>query len=353
MKGQKILSNQEMALFCEQMAMILKAGMTPATGIDLMLSDAESIERKDLLQAISRQCEAGESFHKALENSNAFPRYALDMIRIGNISGKLDEVMDALSFHYNREETIRENIKNAVTYPILILCMMVIIVLVLIIKVLPIFRQAFVQLGSDLTGFSRGLLQFGNTLRNYSFLFIAVLFLLLIAYIIFSGTSYGRSKLASFCSGFFLTKGFFNKIACGRFASGMAITMAAGLDTEESLDLAEKLISTPAMLSRIQKCRKLMEGDAEHMGLSFSQTVVEAGIFNNVYSKMLQIGFTTGCAEDIFRKIADRYDNEVEAQMNRTISVLEPTLVIILSIVVCLILLSVIMPLLGIMSGIG
>lgn len=353
MKRQKSLSNQEMALFCEQMAMILKAGMSPATGIDLMLSDAESIDRKELLKSISDKCEEGEVFDKALSDSGAFPKYAMDMIRIGNVSGKLDEVMEALAYHYNREESIRESIKNAVTYPILILCMMFIIILVLILKVLPIFRQAFIQLGSDLTGFSKGLLQFGNTLRTYSFMFIALLFILVVAYFIFSKTTFGKNKMTEWGSKFFVTKTFFDKISSGRFASGMAITMAAGLDTDESIELVENLITTPTMLARIAECKRLMNGDADNLGISFSQAVVQAGIFSNVYSKMLNIGFTTGRAEEIFKKIADRYDTDVDNQINRTISVLEPTLVIVLSVIVSLILLSVIMPLLGIMSSIG
>lgn len=353
MKKQKMLSNQELIMFCDHMSMVLKAGLTPAAGIDLMLEDSVSQAGKEILRPIADKCNDGCSFTEALEASGVFPPYALHMIELGNASGKLDEVMDSLVYHYSREESLAQNIKSAVTYPFLIIFMMLAVIVVLVIKVLPIFQQVFVQLGTGLTGFPLTLLQLGNTLTAYSVFFIGLLLLFVFGFIFFMKTAAGRKLFSSFCSGFFLTKGLFSKICAARFASGMAITLSAGLETERSLELVDRLVDNPQMSKKLQECRRLMEGDETTAPVSFPKALAAAGIFNNMYSKMIGIGFTTGSVEQVFRKIADNYDNEIEKSMNNTVSVLEPTLVILLSIVVCLILLSVIMPLMGIMSSIG
>ena len=352
-KKLKTLTNKELAVFCDQMSMILKAGQTPEAGIQLMLEDAATDEARQILNPIAETCNRGESFPKAVRNANVFPKYAVDMIEIGNTSGKLDEVLESLANHYNREESVALAIKSAVTYPFIIVCMMLIVILVLIVKVLPIFQQVFVQLGTEMTGFSKGLLNFGNTLTTYSVAFIVLLFVITALFFFFFKIPAGKVLFSKFCSVFPITKGFYDKIASGRFASAMAIMKSAGLDTDTSLDLAEQLVDNPKMVEKIKLCRKLMEGNNETPGISFSESLSKTGIFSAMYSKMVNIGFKSGSVDKVFKKIADSYDEEIDNSMSNMISILEPSLVIVLSIVVCLILLSVIMPLMGIMSSIG
>lgn len=352
-KKLRMMSNKELAMFFDQMAMIIKAGQTAEAGIGLMLEDAASEDAKRILEPIAKMCDIGEPFHRACEASGVFPKYALDMMEIGNTSGKLDDVLESLANHYNREEAIAQSIKSAVTYPFIIICMMLIVILVLVIKVLPIFQQVFVQLGTEMTGFSKGLLNFGNTLSTYSVIFIAVIVILAALFVYFTKVPLGKKQWNSFCSRFPLTKGFYEKVASGRFASGMAIMKSAGLDTDKSLDLTSQLVDNDAMEKKIAKCRELMEGDENTPGISFSESLARTGIFSAMYSKMVNIGFKSGSVDKVFKKIADSYDEEIDRSLSNTISILEPTLVIILSVIVCLILLSVIMPLMGIMSSIG
>ncbi|MDO4187865.1 MAG: type II secretion system F family protein [Lachnospiraceae bacterium] len=349
----KMMSNKELAMFCDQMAMIIKAGQTPEAGINLMLEDAASDEARRILEPIAKMCDIGEPFHRACAESGVFPKYALDMMEIGNTSGKLDDVLESLANHYNREEAVAQSIKSAVTYPFLIICMMLIVILVLVIKVLPIFQQVFIQLGTEMTGFSKNLLNFGNTLSTYSAIFIGLVIVIALLFLYFTKFPAGKKKWSLFCAKCPLTRGFYEKIAAGRFASAMAIMKAAGLDTDKSLDLTSQLVDNEIMIKKIDECRKLMDGDENHEPISFSESLAKTGIFSAMYSKMVNIGFKSGSVDKVFKKIADSYDEEIDNTLSNTISILEPTLVIILSIVVCLILLSVIMPLMGIMSSIG
>ncbi|MCR5355825.1 MAG: type II secretion system F family protein [Lachnospiraceae bacterium] len=347
-KKQKKLNYEELALFCEQFAMTLDAGLNHMDGISVMLEDAMSEDGKAILEVILGKLHEGLRLNESMEATGVFPKYCLDMIRIGETSGKLDEVMHSLSFHYTREQNISEGIKNSLKYPFIIIGMMFIVILVLVIKVLPIFNQVFVQLGSEMTGFSRSMMQFGSMIGTYSVVFISILIVLIGLYWFFLRTENGKAKFASFCSRFFLTRGLYEKIAVGRFASGMALTLNAGLRPEESLEMVATMVDNDTVCARIANCLELVR-----QGRSFSQSLVEAGIFNNLYSRMIAVSGKSGTVDKALEKIAGKYDEEVDSRISNIISILEPTLVIIFSIVVCMILLSVMLPLMSIMTSIG
>ena len=100
-------------------------------------------------------------FHQSIRDTKVFPEYMCNMIQIGEESGRLDEVMSALSEHYEQQETISRSIKNAITYPFIMITMMLAVILVLIVKVMPVFNQVYEQLGTGLTGVSKNILNLG------------------------------------------------------------------------------------------------------------------------------------------------------------------------------------------------
>lgn len=344
----KQLSNQELAAFCDQIAMVLNAGISPAEGISIMLEDTQSQEGREILKVISENCDEGVSFHESIEESGVFPKYTLDMIKIGEESGKLEEVMRSLAFHYNREENISKGIKSAVTYPLLIVGMMLIVILVLMVKVLPIFNDVFKQLGTEMTGISRSLLNMGTVISKYAVVFIVILVLIVAAYFIFSKTEWGKQRFSKFLSKFFATRKLYEKIASGRLASGLSLTLSAGIDNEKGIELVESLVENSELKSKLDKCKELVED-----GMTLTDALCETEVFSNMYSRMVLVGVKTGALDQVFRKIANGYEDEVDEKISNLISVLEPTLVIVLSVIVCMILLSVMLPLMAIMSSIG
>lgn len=342
----KPLSNTELSVFFEQMGMILNAGITPAEGISVMTEDAATDDAKTILSAIEETYNGGSTFYQALESSHVFPKYALNLVRIGEESGNLEEVMYSLAFHYEREQAIADGIKNAVTYPFIIIGMMAIVILVLIFKVLPIFQDVFNELGADLTGLSRGLLNIGNTISNYSIVFVVILIAAIILYFFFMHTKPGRRFLGKFLAVFLPTKNLAEMIATGRFASGMSLTISAGMDFTEGLKMASELSDNPGLSKKIEECLKLIDE-----GTSYTDALAKSNIFGSLHSHMLTVGDKTGCTEKVLRKIARSIADETDTKISNFIGILEPTLVIVLSVIICLILLSVMLPLMAVLSG--
>lgn len=343
----KTFSNPEISAFCTQMALILKSGLSAAEGISVLGADAGS-DMQDFFAALSASLEQGLSLGQAMQASGRFPAYACDLTEIGVLSGRTDEIMESLAAHYEREEETASAIRSAVAYPLIMIGMMLAVILILITKVLPVFNQVFMQLGSGLTGFSRGLMDIGNLISRYSAAF--VLFMALLAVFVF--------WLSKSCKGLVFRQKLFylfppvrrlsQKLSTGRFASGLAIALSSGLSMEEGLQMARRLSSDPVVSRRIAQCL-----NAYRSGASLSEAISGAALFSGLYTRMLSVGSQAGATEQVLQKISEQYASESEEQLSRMVSVLEPTLVAILSCIVGLILLSVMLPLLGIMSGVA
>lgn len=344
----KALTNKELTYFCSQMALILKSGISSTEGLSLMLEDTPEGEGRDLLQTLLHDMEEGAMLYQALTSSSVFPAYMCSMTEIGENSGRLDEVMESLSEHFRREDNLSQSIRSSVTYPLVMLGMMIAIMVVLIVKVMPIFQQVFDQLGTEMTGISGAILELGNNLSRYSMVFLVVAAIAAIIFFLLFFTKKGRDRITAFSEHFFATRALSEKIACSRFASAMYLSLSSGLDIDQSLELAEHLTEHEAVRSRISRIRALTEE-----GVSLADAISESGMYSGMYARMLSVGFKTGSIDEVMKQISLQYDEEIENSMEGMVSKLEPTLVAILSVVVGMILLSVMLPLMGIMSNIG
>jgi len=247
MKKGNQLTNLEIASFCEQMAMIMKAGITPKDGLAILLSDTKDEATKQILQTLLKSSALGETFTTSVKDSGVFPEYVVNMIAIGEETGRMDDVMQSLSDYYEHEEDISESIRNAITYPFVMIVMMLIIIAVIISKVLPLFNQVFVQLGTQMNGFSASLLRIGEALQSYSIVFFALLFLLAAFYVYVTKTAAGKNLFSKLASKIGPLKRFKDSVAYGRFASGMSLMLNSGMGIFQSLDMVGHLVGDAEM----------------------------------------------------------------------------------------------------------
>ena len=256
--------------------------------------------------------------------------------------------MEALAVYYQREEETLEAVKSAVTYPVAMLGMLLMIVAVLFIKVMPVFEQVYMQLGQEMTGVARQLLNIGDWMRQSAIVLVvlAVVILIITCFVIF----YKKVRIKFISK--IQTIGFMKKIAWKRartrFASGMAMALKSGLDMDESLSLSEKLTDYEPLKMKIQQCQEQMK-----QGETFPKALKEMRIFDGMQERLMIIGYETGAVDEVMEQAADLYQKQLQDQIQKMIAVLEPTLVGILCVIVGIILLSVMLPLVGIMAGIG
>lgn len=336
----KKLSNSEISAFCQQIVMVITAGLPTYYGISILMDDAPDEPTRELFQQIYTPMEEGGSLYEALENTGAFPDYMIHMIKLGEETGRLEEVLTSLTIYYDKEASIRASLKHAVTYPLIMTVMMIAVILVLLTKVLPVFSQIYEELGSELTGSARTLMHISGILNRYLFVIVIVFCILLAAAFILYRSRFGKML--------FQNHSFAMTVAASRFANSMYLALASGLDTDQGLTLAKQLVNNPYMEAKIERCQ-------EHIrhGENFSNALLLSGIFSKIYASWITIGSKTGSMDDVMQRIGAAYEAESENQMDHFLSILEPSLVIILSLFIGLILISFLLPLLGIMSSIG
>ncbi|MCQ2519196.1 MAG: type II secretion system F family protein [Lachnospiraceae bacterium] len=342
------LSNEELAAFCSQLSMLNKSAITPLESMRILMTDTKDPGSLALLTAIHDYILDGDNLSEALEKTKVFPNYVVKTIRLGEESGSIDDILVSLAEYYEREVEIHDSIKNAVAYPAVMIFMMFLVIMVLVTKVLPIFNQVFVQLGAEMSGFAASLLKIGESLNRYSVGIVSLIALLIVIYFVATKTAFGKRISKRILEKFFLTKSFYEDVATERFASGMTLVLKAGIDTYRGLDMINELVEHENISKKIEICKEEIMNQE-----SLPDSLKKAQFFSNLNNRLVDVGFKSGEREEAMKRIADEYRRKSERKMNTIVSIIEPTLVIILSIIVGLILLSVILPLMGIMSNIG
>jgi type IV pilus assembly protein PilC len=344
----KTLDREWVSSFCMEMHLILRAGIPVSDGVAMLAEESSDPGIKNLLGRIQGSMENGEKVQEAFLAGGGFPKYATDMIGIGEATGRLDTVFQSLSQYYDRQEQLSKTIKGAVFYPAILMVMMLFVIIIILTRVLPIFNQVFNQLGTTMTASASFLMSIGQAMNQYwkqiIMVFLAAAVLVFIVYRIskVNPKSFGAIRRAM------SKRRLSMKIASAQFAAAMSMTMASGLDIDESLKMAEELVSSLEMKVRIGKCISLMGN-----GIGFPQASSQSNILSGLYPQLLSVGFRTGESDKAMEEIARRSQDEAEDEIGKIVSRIEPTLVIIMSLIVGLILVAVMLPLVSIMSSIG
>lgn len=347
-KSQRLLSPRELSFFCSQVALILKAGIPLRDGIGAIEENTENEDGKRVIRKLRTNMEKSGSFYVALKESAAFPGYLVNMVDVGEKAGKLDNVMEALSDYYDREDKLHRRVHGALLYPLILVLMMAAVILLLLIKVLPVFNTVFLNMGSNVLSASQSVTHAGVLIGQYALAVILVLAAVMIFFLIFSRTGSGAANFLKLFPHFRPARRLSRKIASARFASVFSLLLSSGYDITESFGLARKILSDPAMLQDIDKVQKLVDS-----GTPLASSMAQVGLFPGIYSGMIQLGNKTGNLDSVMRRLADLYSEDADASIDRAVSAIEPAMVAALSIVIGGILLSVMLPLMGILSSIG
>ena len=342
----KRLTSEELYAFSDEMGMMISSGISSIQAITMMLDESEGGEEKELLSDMEKVVGETGSLSRAIEESEVFPDYFVEMAKMGETTGKMDSVLNNLAAHYSREMAISSAIRSAVTYPLMMVAMMLVIIIVLVTEIMPVFDRVFKQLGGTMDGLSAGFLAVGTFMKAHGVILLLILLAIVIYLIILNKSNWGRARRNNLLYKSRRFKSIHSKIATSRFASAMAMTLSSGMDVMQALDVSGRIVDAPDFEEKVEKCKDSF-AESMDIGKAFSLS----GIFGGLYGKMAILGAKTGNMENVLEKVATTYQEEADEEINDLIAVVEPTLVIILSVIVGIILLSVMLPLLNIMSG--
>ncbi len=346
-KRQYTIAPEETSIFCEQVALILSAGMPMHDGIEALSENYASTRDAATFKAIAGAVNETGSLSQALAVGGIFPKYMVEMTAIGEKTGKLEAVMQALATYYMRESKIRRAVKNAVAYPLILMVMMACVIAILISKVLPIFDQALGGLGLEMGDTGSALMRFGMTTGRVVMVLVGVLVVAVLAVVLLLRTRQRKQVMDTLCRVFPPIGRLNRRISAARFASVMAMMMGSGFPMEEALKMMPSIITDEA--ARVQ-----VEGIISKMdeGVSFPDALDGCLLFDPLHTRMIRMGYLAGQVDTVMEKVAGIYEEEVDEGISRLVSIIEPSLVALLSVVIGAILLSVMLPMASIISSI-
>ena len=330
------LTMSEKYMFCNQMAMILESGFSLNQGVTMVYEEMDDKNIKGVLQEVAKYLDEQVSFSEAIDLTKAFDDYMVNLVKVGETSGNLDDVMQSLSEYYARIDDITNKLKQALTYPIILIIMMVVVVGIIVFKVLPIFKDVLNGLGSDLSSYANSFMEFGQI---FSLICFAVLLVLVI--VIIAGYLYQRvthvNVLSNVVQKSFLTR---------KLSYALSLFISSGYDLQEAMKFVPKLVDDKQLRANLEKCNEdLINGD------SFVEVIKKYQIYQGMQLNMIQVGFKTGQVDIIMKQLSNSFQEEVSRAIDQFLNIIEPTIVTLLSLVVGIVLMSVMLPLISIMSS--
>jgi type IV pilus assembly protein PilC len=347
----KQLDNLGVSAFCESMAMMVRSGIQTDEAIGLLAESAKNDRDAGPLEqglvVMKRLVEEGKSLSRAMGETGIFPDYALRMVEAGESSGRLEDILFRLSRYYADQKTISEKIRSAVTYPAAMLALIIAVLAVMLVMVLPSFTQVY----NDLTG-SLSASSYSYVRWAYVFCWVALVVMVLLAGALIGGMLLWRSghreavervlRHIPLCASILESLGMF------RFTSALNTFLASGEMQDEAVINSKPMTDCAAVEEKLDRCIRCMEE-----GHSIAQAAYDEELFEPVYGRMLLAGERSGNMESVLQRLTEMLEENCGHLVDRLVGIVDPLLSGVLMVTVGLSLLSVMLPLIGMMNAVG
>ncbi len=340
------LSSAELSNFCGQVALILEAGLPLYDGMETLAGADSGSANADVYAAASKGVTETGSLYDAIKDDQRWPKYLVEMVGIGERSGQLDQVMRGLEAYYAREDRIRSSISSAVTYPLVLGVMLIVIVLILLWKVLPVFRRVLNSMGVGLTESGSLLMRLGVSVGWIILALVALIVIAVVVGVVLMRTKH-REKVMNLVQRILPALQRLNKkLSASRVASVLSMMLSGGFPTDEALEMTSNVLDDRDAAQKVKDIRAKLES-----GSTFAEAVTSTNLFDDLHNRMITMGSATGQEDQVLGKLASLYEEQVEDGITRLVAIIEPTLVALLSVVIGAVLLSVMLPMAGILTS--
>ena len=335
--------------FCESMGMMMRSGIHTDEAVGLLLSDSKSSEGvlQQGLAVMKEQVDQGYGLDVAMKESGIFPKYALQMVEAGESYGRLEDILFRLSDYYKEQKTISEKIRSAITYPAAMLVLIIVVLLVMLTMVLPTFTDVYNNLTGSLAASSYRYIHWA-----YGFCWAALIVMVILAVLLIAGLILWRNGKKDT-----VEKVLYKIPLCGelleslgmfRFTSALATFLASGEMQDKAVEESIPMTDCPKVEEKLRRCLSRMEE-----GHSIAQAAYDEELFEPVYGRMFLAGERSGNMESVLERLTQLLEENCTSLVDRIVGIVDPLLSGVLMVTVGLALLSVMLPLIGMMNSVG
>ncbi|MBL7142318.1 MAG: type II secretion system F family protein [Candidatus Pacebacteria bacterium] len=335
------ISQKDVVLFSRQLSIMFRSRVPLVESLRVLSSQSQSFEFKEKILKISDDVEGGSSFSGALSNyPNIFSSFYIAMIKSGEVSGKLSEVLDYLAEHLEREYHLLGRVKGAMLYPLLVLFVVFLILALLVFFVIPHLSEVLEASGETLPLITQIIIAIAEFFRQFGLAILLIFVFLVIFGLRYYRTEKGRRFFDNILLKLPLFSPLFKMIFINRFAENLSTLISGGLPIAQALEIVADIIDNTLYKEVILKTR-----DEVRKGKAISEILSKSPeLFSPVFVQMVLVGERTGSLDTTLMSIVDFYQKEIDRTIENTLSILEPALIVFLGVVVAGLMLSILVP---------
>jgi len=329
-------NTKELAFCCRQLSAMLTSGLTLVKAIDILTKEQENEKARAIWQDVYENVQKGESFSSTLEmHAGSFPDFLISMVGAGESSGSLDIIMQRMSDHYAKENKLKNTIKGAMVYPIILLGLCIVIVLFLFIKIMPAFLGMYDD-PSTMPFLTKVMQAISNFLIHRWYILIAIVVAIVFAVRYALKVPDLRLKFDRM-----LIKGpgfgpLITKIYTGRFGRTLSNLYSSGIPMVECLEKASRILGNSYV---DQKFEGVI--DEVKQGESLSAAITRTEIFEPMFCSVIYVGEEAGALDTILEKTADYYEEESDSAVQRLVSMVDPILIIFMGVIIAMVVIGI------------
>ncbi|MGU8685187.1 type II secretion system F family protein [Clostridium perfringens] len=331
---------KDIAVFCRQFYVMLDSGLSIGKALNILIEQCEKPKLREALIGVNGELKRGETLASSMrKRKDVFPNLLTSMIDAGERSGNLDIILKRMAEYYEKETKIRGKIKSAMIYPIVLGVVAIIAITFILTFVMPTFVQMFEENNVDLPMSTKMVLGTSKMLGKYGI----IIFLILVTAIILLGkylkSEEGQYKLSSINLKIPVIKKLTQKIIVSRFTRTMGIVSSSGMSLVTSIEIVASVVGNKIAEKELLKVKeKVLKGEG------LGDSIMNIKIFPQMLASMVKIGEEAGSLDSILDKTADFYDDELEREIKTATALIEPSMIVLMGIIIGFLLISILTP---------
>ena len=339
----------ELTAFCRQFAIMINSGMSILACIDSLRKQAFSSFFRGILDVTYEDVKGGIMLSEALnKHKKVFPDFFRSMIKVGEISGKLDMVFNSLADYYETDERVKKRVRGALAYPLMLAVLMVGIVVLMLLYIVPTFRESLASLEVPIEGITKIVYDVSDwLLANWKTV------LLIVACIAALGWLFGLTENGKyFYDKLKLQLPFIRKVQIdlitARFARGFGLLLSSGMDIVDAMDSIVIVLGN----RDVEKRFRLATEDVRH-GMSMSKAFSKHKLFPDILIEMVAVGEKTAAVDEVLNRSCGFFDDQVETTLTNVVGVMQPVMLLMMGAIVAVLFIAIYSPMLSIMTSLG
>lgn len=336
---EKKVTTKDIYIFCKQMHTMLNTGMPLLNSIAVLESQTENPTLRKIFLEMQLDLQKGVVLSQSMKKHKQFPALLLNMIEAGEMTGNLDDVLNKMAFHYEKENKINAKIRSAMVYPIVLGLLSVAVVVFILVALMPMFVEMFEGAGIELPTPTKMLIAASNFLVNYWYIILIVVVAAIFLFRQALRSTSGKKAWDTLLMKLPGIRTSIQMIFTSRFTRTLATLLGSGISILEAFRIAARVTNNLVVIDGIGGATEAIK-----KGDPVSTTLNKLDLFPSMMISMISIGEESGSIEEMLGKTADYYDQELDEAITKLVAMMEPALIIVMGSIVGLSVVSILLP---------